>query len=355
MKKEEILCMGTMSGTSLDGLDLALCSFLKNEDTWNYSVIKTETFEYSKEWKNKLSNAENLSGLDLMFLHNEFGNYTAEKINLFLKDIKEKPQFIASHGHTVFHQPQKGLTLQIGNGANIAAKTGITTICDFRTTDVALGGNGAPLVPIGDKLLFSKFDYCLNLGGFANISFDNENNTRIAFDICPVNILLNKIVSPLGLEYDNQGEIAQKGKIQPEMLYELNQLPFYQSHGPKSLGKEWLLTEVLPITGKYSISIEDKLRTVTEHIAIMITNAQTPYKAGPILVTGGGAFNKFLITRLKELIKNELYIPDNQTINYKEALIFAFLGLLRFFNQKNCLSSVTGAAIDNTGGAVYCS
>lgn len=344
--------IGTMSGTSLDGLDLALCTFTYNEGKWLYTIERAKTYPHSSEWKHKLATAETMTGLDLMHLHNEFGVDTGALINNFMKDEKRPVDFIASHGHTIFHQPHKGLTLQIGNGAHIAATTGINTICDFRSLDVALGGQGAPLVPIGDKLLFYDYDYCLNLGGFANISYDN-NGERIAYDICPVNIVINHLVKERGLSYDPEGSIGGAGSLNQPLLTELNNLPFYQSKGPKSLGKEWVLENILPILGKYPIQLEDKLRTFYEHIAIQLTNAFRSEKSKKVLITGGGAYNAYLIDLIREKTDASIDIPDQNIIEFKEALIFAFLGVLRYRNEINCLKSVTGASRDNTGGIIY--
>jgi len=349
----EFNCIGTMSGTSLDGLDLALCSFKLVDNKWNFKIRYTHTYKYNTIWKNQLSEADKLSGLELMFLHNKFGDYTAEKVNEFLSEKNEKIDFIASHGHTIFHQPEKGFTLQIGNGANISAKTGITTICDFRATDVAMGGQGAPLVPIGDKLLFTEFGSCLNLGGFANISYNNNNDVRIAYDICPVNILINYLVEPLGLEFDKNGAKAKEGIANQELLNKLNNLPFYSEPGPKSLGKEWLLNEVIPLLQQYNIPTVDKIRTVYEHIAEIISSILNTSTQGKVLITGGGAHNGYLIDLLKAKTKNTIEIPDKELIDYKEALIFAFLGVLRYTVSINCLQSVTGARKDNIGGAIY--
>lgn len=344
--------IGTMSGTSLDGLDLALCTFTYNKDKWRYTIERAKTYPHSTEWKHKLATAETMTGIDLMHLHNEFGIYTGLLINDFMKEEKQHVDFIASHGHTIFHLPHKGLTLQIGNGAHIAATTGINTICDFRSLDVALGGQGAPLVPIGDKLLFFDYDYCLNLGGFANISYDN-NGERIAYDICPVNIIVNHLVKERGLSYDPEGRIGSAGSLNNPLLTELNNLPFYQSTGPKSLGKEWVLENILPILGKYPILLEDKLRTFYEHIAIQLTNAFGSENTKKVLITGGGAYNAFLIGLLKEKTEATIDIPSSDIIEFKEALIFAFLGVLRYRNEINCLKSVTGASKDNVGGIIY--
>jgi anhydro-N-acetylmuramic acid kinase len=346
-------CIGTMSGTSLDGLDLALCTFSLKRNKWEYAINKAQTFRYSNEWKDKLSGAENLSGLQLILLHNTFGKYTGEKINEFIGNSQKTIDFIASHGHTIFHQPAIGLTLQIGNGAEIAAITGIPAICDFRSVDVALHGQGAPLVPIGDKLLFSEYGYCLNLGGFANISFDDMDNKRVAFDICPANILLNRFANEKGLDFDNNGTLSSQGKIHPRLLQELNQIPYYKTNGPKSLGKEWLLKEIIPVIEKFGLSTEDKLCTISEHIAIQIQQATCQKSKCKILVTGGGAHNQFLMNRINEKTNHTMVIPPKNIVDFKEALIFAFLGLLRYTNSVNCLQSVTGAVRDNIGGAIY--
>jgi anhydro-N-acetylmuramic acid kinase len=347
--------LGLMSGTSLDGLDIAQCTFEKQGEKWKYTIERTTTYSYPNEWINKLANAENLSGLELMMLHNEFGNFMGNCVNLFLENIIAPIDFIASHGHTIFHQPQKGLTLQIGNGACLAAQTGITTICDFRTLDVAYGGQGAPLVPIGDKLLFGEYDYCLNLGGFANISYQDASEKRLAYDVCPVNIVLNQLVQERGLSFDPDGSIASQGNPDQSLLQELDNLNFYKKNGPKSLGKEWVLSEILPLISKYNLTLEDKLNTFCYHITHQFLNVINSKKEAKILVTGGGAHNKFLIGLFKASALAKLIIPSHEVIEYKEALIFALLGVLRFRNEVNCLSSVTGAKKDNIGGILFTS
>jgi anhydro-N-acetylmuramic acid kinase len=260
--------------------------------------------------------------------------------------------FIASHGHTIFHQPNKKITFQIGDGSAIAAETGLPVVCDFRSLDVALNGQGAPLVPIGDRMLFNDFQYCLNLGGFANISFE-KNNKRTAFDICPVNIILNFLSEITGSSFDNKGKIASSGKVDHALLSALNQKKYYKKNPPKSLGKEWVISEILPLLALDTISISDKLRTFCEHIADQITKVLPPDMPAKVLVTGGGAHNDFLVRLLKQKSKNEIILPDKKTIDYKEALIFSFLGVLRMRNEINCLKNVTGASKDNIGGAVY--
>ncbi|MEI8136395.1 MAG: anhydro-N-acetylmuramic acid kinase, partial [Bacteroidota bacterium] len=256
-----------------------------------------------------------------------------------------------SHGHTVFHQPKLGFSTQIGCGATIAAVTGRTTICDFRSLDVANSGQGAPLVPIGDKLLFGKHEACLNIGGIANISFNDKNGNRIAYDICEANMLLNYLAEKLSQPFDKGGEIAKSGKINAELLNKLNSQNYYSQNGAKSIGREWFEQNILSLIENNGIEIKDLLATSTEHIAQIIANDLEDKKN--VLVTGGGAFNTLLIEKIKSKTNCEIIIPDAQTINFKEALIFAFLGYLRLYKKTNTLSSVTDAKSDSAGGAVY--
>jgi anhydro-N-acetylmuramic acid kinase len=280
----------------------------------------------------------------------EFSNFSALCISRFLETSTEKPDYIASHGHTVFHQPEHGLTKQIGCGAIIAAKTGISTICDFRTTDVALKGQGAPLVPIGDLLLFPQYDGCLNLGGISNLSkkFDKK---IVAYDISLCNIPLNYLANQCNLAYDKEGKLAKKGKINFQFLEALNQPDYFRKTGAKSIGFEWFDKYYLPVIDGFSISVEDKLRTMCEHIALQISNHLLGLKK--ILVTGGGAKNSYLIQLIKDKTDTLIDIPDEQLIDFKEALLFAFLGYLRVHEANNCLQSVTGATRNSCGGAIY--
>ena len=344
--------VGIMSGTSLDGLDIALCELKKQGGTWHYHIIKAETIEYSLQKKEEFNSLLYASAEQLAFADMGFGYYIGEKVKAFLAQNNLKADFIASHGHTVFHQPTKGFTYQIGSGAAIAAVSGLPVVSDFRSVDIALGGQGAPLVPIGDKLLFADFEFCLNLGGIANISFD-EADKRLASDICPVNIVLNALAKQLGQEYDKDGLLARKGTVNTELLTKLNGLDYYKQPFPKSIGKEWIDKEVFPIINSFTISTEDKLATFCTNIAEQLSSI-TNRKSGRLLATGGGALNGFLIEKIKQSCATiEVVVPDNNIVLFKEALIFAFLGILRIRNEVNCLSSVTGASSDSIGGALY--
>ncbi len=341
-----------MSGTSLDGMDFALCIFQKNDTEYSYNVIKTGFFEYDKSRKQKLSEAQYLSAYDFVKFHKQYGKFIGQQINKFLQGI-DKPDFIASHGHTIFHKPEENATFQIGDGAFIAAETGIPVISDFRNLDTAIGGQGAPLVPVGDKLLFSEYDYCLNLGGFANISYDDENKKRIAFDICPFNFIINKFAQSEGKEFDKNGEIGKEGNIHTELLSDLNNILYYKSKIPKSLGREYAEKIYLPLFDKYNISAADKINTYYEHAANKIYDVIKPDNEKNILITGGGAYNRFFISLLQKKIKSKIVIPDKELIDFKEAIIFGFLGFLRSINEANTLKSVTGAKKDSSGGSVF--
>jgi anhydro-N-acetylmuramic acid kinase len=346
----KIKAIGAMSGTSLDGLDIAAVEFEFKNNKWSFRIINATTVSYPPEWIEKLKNAHTIPGEKLMELNAEYGSFTGEEINEFIEQTGFQPDLVASHGHTVFHQPEKHFTLQIASGAEIAAITKTTTVADFRITDIALGGQGAPLVPVGDKLLFADFDYCLNIGGFANVSFEKENR-RLAFDIGPANFALNYFAEKQGVPYDKNGDFGRKGELNKALLNELNSLSFYAQEPPKSLGREWMEDVFFPLIRKFDISDFDKMRTIYEHIAIQIANAGA--SSGKLLITGGGAFNTFLIERIKYHSNLEIVIPDATIINYKEALIFAFLGVLRLQNQINCYASVTGATKDSSVGVVF--
>ena len=348
--------IGLMSGTSLDGLDIACCDFSKNENTYSYAICTTSHIKYDSLLLKGLKNAIYMSAMELSAFDQYYGNWLGKQVNSFVADTKCVPDFIASHGHTVHHQPQNKYTIQIGSGQEIAIKTGIPVVCDFRSKDVALGGQGAPLVPIGDQLLFSDYDCCLNLGGIANLSFNHKGN-RIAYDIAPVNMLLNHLSQKIEQEYDDKGQLAAKGTMDASLLNQLNSLPYYEQPFPKSLGYEWFTRDILPIINNNTNSIENLLYTSVIHISqqIVLSLNFTNTKNSTILITGGGAKNTFLINTIKSMLnqKQKAIVPDDELVDFKEALIFAFLGVLASQKEINCIKSVTGAKRDSSSGVWF--
>jgi anhydro-N-acetylmuramic acid kinase len=353
MEKKHYNIIGVMSGTSLDGVDLAHILFHLENKKWTFEILESETIGYSQNWVNRLQSAVDFSESQLEKLNQDYTKLLSSIISTFIeKNAIENLDAVCSHGHTILHQPQKGFTLQIGNLPEMAALIQQTVVCDFRVQDVKLGGQGAPLVPIGDRILFSEYDYCLNLGGFSNVSFE-QNGKRIAFDISPVNTVLNFYANQLGLNYDDKGRISRTGKINTNLLQELNALEFYQLTFPKSLGFEFVKETILPLMESYKVAIEDKLATFTEHLALQ-TALSLPNKKGRMLVTGGGAYNEFIIERIQShLPEMKIIIPLAKILEFKEALIFALLGVLRLRNEINILGSVTGAKKDHSSGEIY--
>ncbi len=350
--------IGLMSGSSLDGLDIAYTEFVETAGKWAYEILQADCIEYSNEWQGKLKNAESLSALDYQLLHSEYGHYIGRQVNAFIEEheLAHKVNLIASHGHTVFHLPQQQMTAQLGDGAAIAAETKLNVISDLRNLDVALGGQGAPIVPIGEKLLFTGYDYFLNIGGIANISI-NDNRKYIAYDVCAANRVLNMLAVGKGFQYDNGGKMAASGKLDENLLARLNSLDYYSTPYPKSLANSFGTDVIYPLIKAAGISIEDGLRTYTEHIALQIKNAVGINKQNKkLLATGGGAFNSFLIDRLRELLlplNVEVMLPDEKTIQYKEAVVMALIGILRWREEENVLPSVTGALRGSVGGALW--
>lgn len=340
-----------MSGTSLDGLDMAICEFQFKLGKWSFEIKHAKTISYPNELYERLQKAYSSLASELAKLHVDLGCFIGVSANEFINETNIKVDIVSSHGHTIFHKPELGCTLQIGSGAEIAAQTGIKTICDFRTLDVARGGQGAPLVPIGDELLFAEYDACVNLGGFANVSYRNNEGNRMAFDICPVNFVLNRLANSLGYNYDNEGLLAKSGKINQELLDKLNNIEYFSKQPPKSLGQEWVEEEVLPLFTTSSIT--DVLATYVEHVAYQLNKSLKSIDGEKVLLTGGGVFNKYLVQKLVDKTTKELIIPQKEIIDMKEALIFAFLGVLRIRGEVNCLASVTGAECNSVGGAVY--
>ena len=351
MDTTTLYTIGLMSGTSLDGLDIAYCHF-RYSDKWNFELLASHTYPYPTEWKEKLSRLEQKSAWEYAKANVDLGHYFGRKVNEFKQQYGvEKLDFVSSHGHTIFHRPDIGITTQIGDLDSIAAETGHLVVGNFRTFDVALGGQGAPLVPIGDKLLFADHDGCLNLGGFSNISFNNDGK-RIAFDISPCNMILNLLANQIGMNYDRDGLVARGGTRVEDLFAKLNSLEYYSRKAPKSLGKEWLVEELLPLIPSH-IPTADLLRTTTEHIGYQIAKVINTEKLSNVMITGGGALNTFLIECISDHCPHtKVVIPSKEVINYKEAIIFAFLGVLRISGTNNCLSSVTGAKANNCGGNI---
>lgn len=349
MRVQNYNVIGVMSGTSLDGIDLVHVNLTYN-DHWSFDVLESDCINYSAAWKKRLAGAIQLDEGEIKQLNQDYTVYLAQVCKEFIqKHSLRNVVAVCSHGHTIFHDPSNGYTLQIGNLPILAKLIDQRVVCDFRVQDVKLGGQGAPLVPIGDQLLFSNYEYCLNLGGFANVSYAHEGQ-RIAYDLCAVNVVLNHYALLLGKEYDNNGAFAKAGTPKTEILNQLNSLPYYQLPAPKSLGIEYVNKHIFPILKKIT-DPKDAISTYTQHIAGVITNS-LPTDA-KVIVTGGGAYNSYLIDLINEKRGIKLTIPSNEVVDFKEAIIFALLGVLRLRNQNNCLKSVTGASRDHCSGEIY--
>lgn len=360
---ERYSAIGLMSGSSLDGLDIAYCIFTLEKGNWNFEILKTDVVVYPDEWIQDIKHAPIANAKALWETHALLGNYFGEKVNEFIQknSLQEKVDYVASHGHTIFHFPEKKFTTQIGDGAALAARTNLPVICDFRTADIADGGQGTPIVPIGDQLLFADYKFCLNIGGIANISCKTENSI-VAFDLCSANQILNMLSNRLEKAYDADGKIAESGKLHKQLFAKLNTMEYYARTYPKSLDNSFSREIILPVLEEFQISVEDKMRTYVEHIAaqaaqhiqMILEKEKLKFSANEkILVTGGGAFNKFLVKRIKEQTGIDVHVPDDALAKFKEAVVIAFMGVLRMRNEVNVLRSVTGASKDSIGGAVY--
>jgi anhydro-N-acetylmuramic acid kinase len=353
--------IGLMSGSSLDGLDIVFAEFHENGGNWSFEIKAAACYEYSPEWKDKLQNAVSLSALEYQLLHTEYGHYIGKEVNKFIdaNDLHYQVALIASHGHTTFHVPSKKMTAQLGDGAAIASETKLPVVTDLRALDVAFGGQGAPIVPIGEKLLLQEYSMFLNLGGIANISF-NLPDTYIAFDICPANRVLNLIAGLVGKEYDAGGQMASLGQVHEGLLQKLNDFDYYRQPYPKSLANDFGTDAIFPLINSFGLSHNDGLRTYVEHIVqqikTSIVNARLQTSNSKLLVTGGGAFNDFLVQKLSDELSSigvELVIPNENIVKYKEALVMALIGILRWRQEYNVLSSVTGSERDSIGGALW--
>jgi anhydro-N-acetylmuramic acid kinase len=355
--------IGLMSGSSLDGLDIAFVHFEETAGRWSFEIQESTCIPYPAEWKEKLSGITSLSAKDYLLLHTDYGHWLGNTANDFLEEKKlaYRVQLIASHGHTAFHSPAQRMTAQLGDGAAIAAITGIRTITDLRSVDVALGGQGAPIVPIGEKLLFPDFNLFLNIGGIANLSAACDH--FIGFDVCPANRILNLLATGTEKGYDENGALAASGNIDENLLSLLNAVPYYKLTYPKSLSNEFGLNEIYPLILKANLSMPDALATYVEHIAMQISKSLIQLKEKfpekdnlRLLITGGGAHNRFLVERLTEevsLSDVECIIPPENLVDYKEALIIALMGSLRWREDINVMQSVTGASKDSINGAVW--
>ena len=343
-----------MSGTSMDGVDLAHCDLTEQENgKWSYKINVAKTYEYNDLWRLRLSKLRNQNALNVYKTDRYYGEYIGELINEFISDNNLEVDLIGSHGHTIFHQPENNVSYQIGSPSAIAAVTDIPTVSNFRAMDVAKYGEGAPISGIGDQLLFSEFDMCVNLGGFANIS-TVVDDIPIAYDICPCNILLNRIAREFGKEYDENGEIANQGSIDYDLLSDLNSIEYYAQPFPKSLGREWINEHFWFRVRQSDASKEDRMKTLVDHIGQQIgqniENLATDSSTTRVYVTGGGAFNTALIDHLKTHTDAEIIVPEPTVVDYKEALIFGLLAVLRVQNKSNILMSYTGAEQDSIGG-----
>jgi anhydro-N-acetylmuramic acid kinase len=355
--------IGLMSGSSLDGLDIAFVHFEETAGQWIFEIQESACISYPAEWKEKLTAISELTAKDYLLLHTSYGHWLGNAVNDFLeeKNLAYRVQLIASHGHTAFHIPARRMTAQLGDGAAIAAVTGIRTITDLRSVDVALGGQGAPIVPVGEKLLFPDYDLFLNLGGIANLSAKGEKT--IGFDVCPANRILNLLALETEKGFDENGSMAASGKIDENLLNRLNALNYYKLPYPKSLSNEFGLSEVYPLIVLANLSMTDALATYVEHIAMQISKSAIQLKEKlpgkenlRLLITGGGAHNRFLVERLSEelsLAGVECVIPSESLVDYKEALIIALMGTLRWREDINVLHTVTGASKDSINGAIW--
>ena len=356
MRKYNIV--GVMSGTSMDGLDIAHVTLEEvSEGKWSYSINASKTVNYGETWRLRLSKLRHQNSMIFHKTDRFYGQYIGENIKAFLEENGLEADLISSHGHTVFHQPENNITVQIGDGNSIYAHTGIPTVTNFRALDVVLGGEGAPLVGIADEMMFGEFAMCLNLGGFANISADINGN-RVAYDVAPCNIILNRIAREFGKEYDEDGEIAERGAIDYELLTDLNEIDFYTYEPPKSLGREWISSNFWSHVRNSVAKKEDKMKTLVDHIAQQIGNNIEDLSSGDpsgkrVFITGGGVFNKTLISHIRTHTDAEVVVPDDMMINYKESLAFALLGILRVQNKTNVYKVATGASENTVSGSLY--
>lgn len=347
-----MIVAGLMSGTSLDGLDIAVCRFWTEDGGYRFELLQAETKAYSEAMTQQLQDCHQYSAEQFIDFHREYGRFLGESVRDACAKHSLRPEAIASHGHTIFHEPFKGRNFQLGDGAALASAACLPVVMDFRSQDVCLGGQGAPLVPVGDDLLFAEYYYRLNLGGFSNLSF-RSGDELVAYDICPFNLVLNALANRRQLAFDEGGSIARQGIVDMTLLDRMNGLGFYQQKPPKSLGREWLEREIMPLINDSKLSVPDLLATFNEHAAIQIAHALPGGSGRKVLITGGGAFNSYFLERLKVHTPVVIALPAKDIIEFKEAIIFAFLAYLRLQGIENINNSVTGATKKSVAGAIY--
>ena len=360
--------LGIMSGSSLDGMDLALCEVRLDRSTTptgvaHFALLAAETLPYSDLWQRRLANLPDQDARTFARTHTYFGHLTAEFALDFLQRHRTTADFIATHGHTVFHEPDRNHSAQIGDGAATAALTSVPTIAQFRQTDVAAGGQGAPIVPLFERLVLGAYAFFLNLGGIANLSYHAPDGRTVAFDVTGANQPLNALAGLAGQPYDADGALARSGTPVSELLERLDALPFLEQPYPKSLSNQWVVEHLTAPLLAYPASIADRLATAVEHTARQIGMAvrrvaereNVPDTDRTLYVTGGGAFNGYLLERLRTQLPPgmNLHIPPSDWVQFKEAMLMALLGAFRWEGVPNVLPSATGARRATVNGAVY--
>jgi anhydro-N-acetylmuramic acid kinase len=358
----EYKVIGLMSGSSMDGLDIAYCVLTEIGGQWQYVIEHAACVAFPEKIARQINAITQLPVPEFMKLHTAFGTWMGQQVNAFIDahQLHHKVHIIGSHGHTAFHFPESNTSVQIGCGAALASVTGINVVSDLRAMDVSLNGNGAPIVPIAEKLLFADNQLCLNIGGICNISYRNNDGAYFANDVCPANRVLNEVVSALNKTYDDKGIEASKGSVVLDVLQQLNTLDYYKKQGPKSLANELGTQIILPILQASGASVQDQLRTMVEHIAEQIAlQVQSLHQSNEsinMLITGGGAYNDFLIACIQQKIIEfnvHITIPAPLVIENKEALAMALIAVLRWREEINVMASVTGASRDSVGGALW--
>ena len=352
--KNDFLIIGLMSGSSLDGLDIAACKFMKNNKNWNFSILETKFIPYSKKQKSRLAGLSKATAKELIKAHTDYGTWIGSCVKAFIEEFKLVPELIASHGHTVFHEPADFYSFQLGSPAHISSSSGVSTIGDFRNSDMAHGGQGAPMAPIADLHLFPDYEICINLGGIANISYLNNKGELVGFDISVCNLIFNHLSEKFGKDFDKGGNLGLKGVINESLLLKLESLDFYKQKAARSLDREWFSKHVAPLFNDKAVSKEDQLHTAYIHVSEKIAHHINLAGSGKkVLLSGGGAKNNYLVRLIQEATASKVHIPDDIVIDYKECLLMAYLGLLRTLKPNNCISSVTGAERSCSGGGIY--